>query len=194
MHSRVTIGATVLACGLSLPPFVRATTIYNNGAPDQSDGSNITGFVAADDFILDSAVTLTGGTFWSSPNFDPFTSQFSCTIGWAIHADRGGTPCTILFSGSDSSPVLTDTGVQIFGTEEWRIVFSLGSLNLGPGTFWLVLHEGALGTPDDGTTSFGIRPAASTARSGRFPPISPPQAAGLPTASMVGAIPIWHSS
>jgi hypothetical protein len=144
-----------LAVGLLLVmPLARATTIYNNGAPNQSDGANITGFVAADDFLLNGIVSLTGGSFWSSANFDPFTDSFSGTIGWAILADMIGAPGTILFSGSDSSPVLTDTGVQIFGTEEWRIDFSFGSVNLIPGTYWLALHEGALGTPDDGTTIF----------------------------------------
>ena len=132
----------------------RAGTIYNNGAPDQADGSNITGFVAADDFALAGSVTLTGGSFWSSANFDPFANSFSGTIGWGILADASGSPGSILFSGSDSSPALTDTGVQIFGTEEWRIDFSFGSVNLNAGTYWLALHEGALGTPDDGTTIF----------------------------------------
>ena len=135
---------------------LQAGTLYNNGAPDQADGANITGFVAADDFTLAGLVTLIGpgGSFWSSANFDPFGNSFSGTIGWAILADASGSPGSILFSGSDSSPVLTDTGVQIFGTEEWRIDFSLGSVNLNSGTYWLALHEGALGTPDDGTTIF----------------------------------------
>jgi hypothetical protein len=131
-----------------------AGTIYNNGAPDQADGANITGFVAADDFALAGSVTLTGGSFWSSALFDPFGDSFSGTIGWAILSDASGSPGSILFSGSDSSPVLTDTGVQIFGTEEWRIDFSFGSVNLNAGTYWLGLHEGSLGTPDDGTTIF----------------------------------------
>jgi hypothetical protein len=154
MHSRVAACATFLTCGLFLAPLARATVVYNNGAPDQSDGSNITGFVAADDFMLGTGVTLTGGTFWSSANFDPFGDSFSGTIGWAILADNSSSPGAILFSGADSSPVVTDTGVQIFGTEEWEIDFSLGSVALTSGTYWLALHEGALGTPDDGTTIY----------------------------------------
>jgi hypothetical protein len=147
--------AAFVALAVFLAPIcAHASILYNNGAPDQSDGSNITGFVAADDFALAGSVTLTAGSFWSSANFDPFGSSFSGTIGWAILADASGSPGSILFSGSDSSPVLTDTGLQIFGTEEWRIDFSFGSINLNAGTYWLGLHEGALGTPDDGTTIF----------------------------------------
>ena len=139
-----------------------AGTLYNNGAPDQADGSNITGFVAADDFALAASVTLTGGSFWSSANFDPFANSFSGTIGWGILANTSGSPGSLLFSGADSSPLLTDTGVQIFGTEEWRIDFSFGSVNLNAGIYWLALHEGALGTPDDGTTIFWDTTASQT--------------------------------
>ncbi len=142
------------ALALILSPARADVILYVNGAPNHSDGANITGFVGADDFTLSSAATLTGGTFWSSANSDPFGASFSGTIGWAILTDSGGTPGTILASGSDSAPVLTDTGVQIFGTEEWRIDFSLGAVNLGQGTYWLALHESPLGAPDDGTTIY----------------------------------------
>jgi hypothetical protein len=145
-----------------------AGTIYNNGPPDQADGANITGFVAADDFALAGSVTLTGGSFWSSANFDPFANSFSGTIGWGILANVSGSPGSILFSGSDSSPVLTDTGVQIFGTEEWRIDFSLGSINLNSGIYWLALHEGSLGTPDDGTTIFWDTTGSQTGSLSQF--------------------------
>jgi hypothetical protein len=146
--------AFAFAAVMIVLPCAHGSTVYNNGAPDQSDGANITGFVAADDFTLGVGVTLTGGTFWSSANFDPFGDSFSGTIGWAVLADSSGSPGAILFSGADSAPVLTDTGVQIFGTEEWEIDFSLGSVSLGPGTYWLALHESALGTPDDGSTIY----------------------------------------
>jgi hypothetical protein len=153
-RSRRWSGAASMAAIVLFLPSAFATTLYTNGASDQADGSNITGFVAADDFVHGGAVVLSGGTFWSSANSDPFQDQFSGLIGWAIFADNGGSPGSILFSGSDSSPVLTDTGLQIFGTEEWRIDFSFGSIVLSGGTYWLALHEGALGTPDDGTTIF----------------------------------------
>jgi hypothetical protein len=162
--SRAALLATVV---LSTVP-LRASVIFNNGSPNQLDGSNITGFVAADDFVLGSPATLGGGSFWSSANFDPFGSSFAGTIGWAILADSGGSPGSILFSGSDSSPALTDTGNTIFGTHEWRIDFSFGSVNLNAGTYWLALHEGALGTPDDGTTIFWDTTGSQTASVGQI--------------------------
>jgi hypothetical protein len=35
-------------------------------------------------------------------------------------------------------------------TEEYRFVVNLGSISLNPGTYWLTLHEGAIGAPADG--------------------------------------------
>jgi hypothetical protein len=163
VRSRRLNAFTFAAAGLFwFLPCVRADIISNNGAPDQSDGANITGFVAADDFSLAGAATLTRGTFWSSANFDPFGDSFSGTLGWAILADNAGSPGAILFSGSDSAPALTETGNQIFGTEEWKVDFSLGSVSLNSGTYWLALHEGALGTPDDGTTVYWDTTGAQT--------------------------------
>jgi hypothetical protein len=131
-----------------------ASTIYTNGAPNQANGSNISGFATADDFTLGGAFTLTGLTFWSSANFDPFGGEFSGTIGWAILSDSGGLPNTVLFFGSDNAPLLTDTGVDILGTREWRIDVALPSINLLAGSYWLALREGAWGSANDGSTIY----------------------------------------
>lgn len=144
----------LLAVCLILVRPSQADTIYNNGAPNQANGCNISGFACADDFSLLSGVTLTGLSFWSSANFDPFAGEFSGTIGWALFANSGGVPGTVLFIGSDSAPGLTDTGVDIFGTREWRIDVALPSINLLVGTYWLGLREGAWGSPNDGSTIY----------------------------------------
>jgi hypothetical protein len=136
------------------PSPARASTIYGNGAPNQANGSNISGFVTADDFTLSSAFTLTGLTFWASANFDPFSGEFSGTIGWAILSDILGLPDAVLFFGSDAAPVLTDTGVDILGTREWRIDVALPSINLAAGTYWLALREGDWGSANDGSTIY----------------------------------------
>src|SRR5713226_3241557 len=114
MNFRTAFRAAFVAASWSLVtlPIPASTILYDNGPPNQSDGANITGFAAGDDFTLGGSVTLNGGSFWSSANFDPFANSFSGTIGWAILANSSGLPGAILFSGSDSSPVLTDTGKQ----------------------------------------------------------------------------------
>jgi hypothetical protein len=131
-----------------------ASTIYTTGAPNQADGLDISEFVAADNFTLSVGSTITGLTFFASANVDPFTSQFSNTLGYGIFANNNGVPGSLIASGSNSAPVLVDTGNQILGTEEWAISMALPSLSLAPGTYWLGLHENALGTPDDGTTIY----------------------------------------
>jgi len=155
-----------LAAGMVLLALFRvcavSTTIYNNGSPNQADAENMTSFIAADDFQLSSAATLTGITFWSSADVDPFTSQFSGVIGWGIFSSGGGIPGTLLASGFDSQPTLIDTGVQIFGTEEYEISVALPSVGLTSGTYWLGLHEGDFGTPDDGTPIYWDTTASQT--------------------------------
>jgi hypothetical protein len=131
-----------------------ATVIYNNGSPNQADAEDISEFTAADDFILSSNAIITGATFWASADVDPFTSQFSGTVGWGIFGDNAGEPGALLASGYDSAPKLMDTGIQIFGTEEYKVDLALPMVTLGSGHYWLGLHEGAFGTPDDGSTIY----------------------------------------
>jgi len=135
----------------SLSSSVDASVIYDNGSPNQVDGANITAYLSADDFTIATASTLTGANFWSSADTDPYQSQFSGTFGWGLFLDNGGAPGALLYSGADSSPNLVDTSTQIGGTEEWEVEIHLPSIGLAAGTYWLALHEGPLGTPDDGT-------------------------------------------
>lgn len=131
-----------------------SATLYNNGSPNQQDGEDISLFIGADDFVLNSDAIVNGATFWASADVDPFFSQFSGTVGWGIFADNSGLPGPLIASGSDSSPTLSDTGVQILGTEEYQISFAIPSIPLDTGTYWLGLHENTFGTPDDGTTVY----------------------------------------
>ncbi len=142
-----------------------ASTLYNNGAPDQLDGREMSSFIAADDFKLSTAVSLTGAAFWSSSNIDPFASQFSGVVGWAIFSDNAGAPGALLASGADAAPALTDTGLQILGTEEFRIDITLPPTLLTAGTYWLGLHENSLGTPTDGTSIYWDTTSSQTGSS-----------------------------
>jgi hypothetical protein len=130
---------------------LHASVIYDNGVPNRVDGTNITAYVSADNFSIATMSTLTGVNFWSSADTDPYQSQFSGTVGWGVLLDNGGVPGVLLYSGADSSPSLFDTSAQIGGTEEWELQIELPSIVLDAGTYWLALHEGPLGTPDDGT-------------------------------------------
>lgn len=141
---------------------------YFNGAPNQADGCDISGFVCADDFTIGESYTLTSIQFFSSANFDPYPSQFSGMAGWSIFADASGTPGTLLVSGTDDNPGLSDTGVQILGTEEWQVSVALPSVVLGTGTYWLGLRNGAWGSPDDGNTIYWDTTGSQTGSVGMF--------------------------
>jgi len=143
-----------LAAFLTCSTTAYSSTIYNNGSPNQADGLDISGFIAADDFTLGTSATVSGVIFYASANVDPFTSQFSGTIGYGLFTNDNGTPGTLMASGYDTNAVLSDTGNSIFGTEEYQIAISLPSIPISAGTYWLGLHEGAFGTPDDGTTIY----------------------------------------
>ena len=124
-------------------------------SPNQADGIDQSDFIVADNFTLGVASDVTGITYWTSANVDPYPSQFSNSVGWGIYLDNAGSPGTLLTSGTAASPVLADTGVQILGTEEWTVSFPIQAAALLPSTvYWLGLHEGSYNTPNDGTTVF----------------------------------------
>jgi hypothetical protein len=124
--------------------------IWNNGDPNQVDGQDISGFIAADDFTLNSPVTITGLSFYSSAASDPYSSQFGGIFGWGFLTNGNEQPGALLTSGYSNSPSIIDTGNQILGTEEYKVSLVISSVSLGPGTYWLALHANPFGSPANG--------------------------------------------
>jgi hypothetical protein len=139
---------TFLTTLLGAPCF--PSVIWNNGNPNQVDGQDISGFVAADDFTLTSAVAITGLSFYSSAASDPYSSQFGGTFGWGFLSNGDAEPGALLTSGYSNSPSILDTGNQILGTEEYMVSLAIPSVSLSPGIYWLALHANSFGSEANG--------------------------------------------
>jgi hypothetical protein len=146
--------------------------VYNNGPYDLTDGANISGTVSGDSFTLGSSSMLNGVTFWAtgSPQTG-FLSAFSGSVSWAIYSSHSvsgaSVPNVLLQSGTDTAPVVTDTGVaqsQLGGApdnpvylpvEIYEVDLSLPDIAVTGGTlYWLVLHESSWGSAFDGSAVY----------------------------------------
>ena len=105
-------------------------------------------------FTLANAATLQGLVFFGAADVSNVPSQFGGTIGFRFLSNNAGAPGTSLALGSDSSVQLVNNGTQNVGTDEYRFLVNLGSIPLGAGTYWLAMHEGAMGTAADGTSIY----------------------------------------
>jgi len=131
-----------------------AAVIYDGGGPNGDNGSNLSGRVGAMQLTLANAATLQGLVFFGAADVSNVPSQFGGTIGFRFLSNNAGAPGTSLALGSDSSVQLVNNGTQNVGTDEYRFLVNLGSIPLGAGTYWLAMHEGAMGTAADGTSIY----------------------------------------
>jgi|GEM_PF-4413009 len=121
--------------------FAEGTTIYDNGPSNQMDGENISGLVAADDISLNGSATIRTASIFISTDQPSFDLGTLLNVDWFIFANDNGSPGMIISTGTDSSPLFTDTGSQEFGNEEYKMFVSLPSVALTPGTYWLGIHS-----------------------------------------------------
>jgi len=118
-----------------------APFFYDNGAPNQANGNEMTAWIQAEDFLLGSSTTLTGVRFWDVEQ----APSYQGSITWQIYDDGGGMPGTSLYSGT-ASPIHSATGNVLFFGNEFQNDFGLPNIALGAGTYWLALHNGPLTT------------------------------------------------
>ncbi len=116
--------------------------IYNNGAPDAASGNEMTSWIQADDFTLASSVALTDVRFWAFGYNEP--GSYAGSIVWSLYADSSAQPGALLDRGS-VVPTRAFDHATGFGPS-YQYDFSVGSLNLAAGTYWLGLHNGPLTT------------------------------------------------
>jgi hypothetical protein len=118
------------------------SVIYNSGAPDHLSGNEMTGWIEASSFTLGSTATFQQVTFWDIEQ----SPGYQGSITWQIYSQGIGQPGGVLFSGN-ASPNHTATGnIIVGGATEYNNVFSVGSITLNAGTYWLGLHNGPLTT------------------------------------------------
>lgn len=133
---RAIAAGSVLGLGLS----ANADLLYDNGAPDHVNGSEMTGFIQAEDFDANGTGALTDVRFWSLE--DAANSPYQGSILWWILSDDAGQPDAALHEGS-VVPTRVATGVTVSTLSEYQYDFSIGALTLPAGTYWLALHNGA---------------------------------------------------
>ena len=121
---------------------VQAGLIYNNGAPDSVTGNEMTQWIQAEDFALGAPTVLTDVRFWAFGYYEP--GSYAGSIVWSVYADNSGQPGALLNRDS-VTPTRTFDHNTGFGPS-YQYDFSVGSLNLGAGAYWLGLHNGPLTT------------------------------------------------
>ncbi len=140
-----TIWALALITAIAVvPAAVADVTVYNNGGPNQQNGNEMTQWQQGEDFTFGGGM-LTGVTYWDIQNHT--TGIYNGTY-WSIWTNAGGAPGVQLFTGAAIGETHTATGLSpnIAGTvfDEYINQFALPNINLGAGTYWLVLHNGPL--------------------------------------------------
>jgi hypothetical protein len=139
----------ILACaaiaGAALPASAGSYVVYDNGAPNHQSANNMGYAWQAEDFTLDAATSLTNVTFWSLEAAGAYRGNLS----WSIVADNDGSPSSIVLASGSQSMVSRNLLGDFLGLDEYSNAFSLGSVALGAGTYWLVLHNGSFDNLSD---------------------------------------------
>ena len=142
------------AFGLALtigvaPRSVGAQVVYSNGAPNSQAGWDIfNDYRAADDFGVASLLQFDQIRFWG---LLPSLGTYAPSIFWQILSDAGGVPGpTVVVGGSAVATPTLRTSLP-FGFDSWQFDLDVGPQLLGPGIFWLALHDGAPGDITDST-------------------------------------------
>jgi hypothetical protein len=126
------------------------TVVFDNGAPNGINGRNIGGpFYTAEDFTLTSAQSLTSVRFWGL-RATTLPGAFTGQIYWEFRANAAGAPGAVLTSGLSPGTETFRAPSVFAGLSSYQYDFSVGSVNLSAGTYWLVLHNGAFGTTTTG--------------------------------------------
>lgn len=131
----------VVAALLLVGSSAQAGLIYDNGAPNVISGNEMTQWIQTEDFALASPVVLTDVRFWAT---EEVQGAYQGSIVWSIYGDNGGTPGALLYRDSATPSMVYDHDTS-FGSS-YQFDFSVGTVNLSAGTYWLGLHNGPLTT------------------------------------------------
>ncbi len=156
----ITIAAVNDAPAVSISP---SGTLFNQSSLDVTNANGISNAVNSDSFALTERRTLgtiTAALNDNGPN-NGALDGFSGTLSWGIYSSVSGAPGALLFSGTDSTPLLVDSGQNLFdGTDIILATIDLGNVTLDAGEYFIALHEGAWGSAYDNTQIFWVRTSA----------------------------------
>ncbi len=137
------IGLAVVFC---FSGAAQAALIWDNGAPSATNlgGSNMSDTKQAQDFILTSATTLSGVRFW---NLELIPADYVGSIFYQIFTNAAGIPSNTVVASGTVVPTRVAAGAanSVLGYSPFQNDFAI-TANLAAGTYWLSLHNGALGS------------------------------------------------
>ena len=137
---------TLLALtGLLLSSFmgsvVYASTIYDNGAPNQLNGNEMTQWIQTEDFRLSATRTFNEVKFWAVVSTD---GTYTGNITYYIYGDNAGIPGNILSTGNLPVPAVA-TGMNTSFGSELLLDFPIAAFTANANTLYhLGLHNGPI--------------------------------------------------
>lgn len=130
---RQTLAAAAIAFGFAHA--AQATVVFNNGAPDQGFGTNMSANVVAEDFSLGIATNVTSIRFWS---IQSAAGDYLGNLSWSIYSNSGAQPGAVVTSGLFTGAGVATGASTAFGYSEF--VFDIPtSFALAAGDYWLGL-------------------------------------------------------
>ncbi|MGB8770132.1 MAG: PEP-CTERM sorting domain-containing protein [Candidatus Korobacteraceae bacterium] len=146
MMKRMLILLAVLLCMVS---GAFAGIVYNNGAPNQQSGNEMTEWIQTEDFTIPTTTTVTDVHFWSLE--DP-GGTYAGSLWYGIYTNSGGQPnlgnpgVEGFLQGTDVTRTFIQSGVLGF-YDEYEYSFDIEPFTAQAGvTYWLGLHNGPLTT------------------------------------------------
>ena len=147
---RPLLAAIGLLSLLTLPG--RAAILFNQTPPPSNPNSfDFADFRVADDFTFSNAATVTDVLFYYTFAANGAAADLG-PVTYAIYDDNSGTPGTLLQSEPILTGNVTRTDQNALCTLCASATFSITSLSLAAGTYWLELHADATLTGDNGGT------------------------------------------
>jgi hypothetical protein len=115
------------------------TVIFDNGAPDQLNGGEVTQYVESEDFMVERPGILTDCHFWTMEGYGIWGGNpWDGTLEYWIFANNGGWPGGIIDSGSGQNIVRTATGGPSWFAYDFDMERPVPLV--ADNTYWLGLH------------------------------------------------------
>ena len=119
-----------------------AAPVYNNGAPDQVYGTQMSEVVVAEDFTLGAMTTIANIQFWS---IQDVAADYRGSVYWVVYSNVLGLPGAILFGNTAvATPAVATGNSTAFGYAEYMFNIDVADFTLAAGDYWLGLHNGPL--------------------------------------------------
>jgi len=141
---KITNGVGALLVAATVVTGAQAAVLFNNGGPVGGGISNdASGWVQANDFLIASNATVTGGAIYIEEQQPG--EAWDGTFNYYIFADAGGMPGSVpLVSGAAQNIVQTSTGItDQAGTgfiQELDFDLAAPFLATGGTTYWFAVH------------------------------------------------------